>query len=482
MGSVTRKIRESTGGAFRDARGRLFVRVTVAPRKRQAELAPWSPSLEAAIERGRVVQGWVNRLRAAKASEFIKTIVEYGARATPGEKLAEVAAKVDVLTAGSFDRIVEQPAKPGKDTFRDLGERWTSGELHRLHPDHVEEKAESSVESDEDRLRTYVYPHIKDVPLRSFTRAHADLVMANLPAVSKRTGRPLLPGSRRQVAQVISRVLNIAAVLGIIERSPLPQGWLPKGPDPDSLAKESLLPSEEAKLYVGRDAEGKVVVPLVFRIVYAFDHREGMRKGEAKAFDWTDVTLDKGICSLDENKTDRPRSWILSPGVLRMLRVWHEMQGKPKTGPAFVGITDAQWQGLANLYREHCKVVGIDRARLFERKIGRKLQLRAHDMRAFFITASMFEGRDMLWITDRSGHTSLSQLRRYQRDTRMWRELGETLVDVAAAIPEIVACCRESGSIRGSNSPSGATISKQIAALGVEGRSSHDCDRNAWMP
>jgi hypothetical protein len=58
--------------------------------------------------------------------------------------------------------------------------------------------------------------------------------------------------------------------------------------------------------------------------------------------------------------------------------------------------------------------VGIDRARLFQKKEN-KLRLRAHDMRAFFITAGMFPGRDALWITDRSGHTTLGMLRTYAR-------------------------------------------------------------------
>jgi hypothetical protein len=59
-------------------------------------------------------------------------------------------------------------------------------------------------------------------------------------------------------------------------------------------------------------------------------------------------------------------------------------------------------------------------------------------MRAFFITAGVFAGRDALWITDRSGHTTLSMLRRYERDVRRWRELGEVApVEAQAAIPEL---------------------------------------------
>jgi hypothetical protein len=60
-------------------------------------------------------------------------------------------------------------------------------------------------------------------------------------------------------------------------------------------------------------------------------------------------------------------------------------------------------------------------------------------VRAFFITSGMFAGRDVLWITDRSGHTTLGMLRTNERDVRRWRELGEAPVDADLAILELSA-------------------------------------------
>jgi hypothetical protein len=88
--------------------------------------------------------------------------------------------------------------------------------------------------------------------------------------------------------------------------------------------------------------------------------------------------------------------------------------------------------------RAHCAAAGIKRDRLFQKKVN-KLQLRAHDMRAYFVTAAMYAGKDALWITDRTGHTSLVMLRTYERDVRRWRELGEQPVNVLDAIPEFAA-------------------------------------------
>jgi integrase len=297
---------------------------------------------------------------------------------------------------------------------------------HRLYPDHIDEKV--SVTDDRERLEKYIYPQVGSVQMKVFTRADADRVMAKLPAHLK-------PGTRRHVAQLVNRVVRLALFTGLVDRSPLPPGWLPRAPNAESIAKESLLPSEEATLLAGRDEAGEVVVPLEYRIAYAFLHREGMRKGEVRRLTWGDIDLKKGIVSLDENKTERPRSWVLSPSMVRVLQAWSDMHPDAESDDAV--FPEVRWEKLAPLYRAHCAAVGIDRERLFQRKAN-KLRLRAHDARAFFITAGIFAGRDVLWLTDRTGHTTLAMLRRYERDVRRWRELGEgNPVDPDTAISEI---------------------------------------------
>jgi integrase len=384
------------------------------------------------VARAKLVQAWVNRLRAAGLGNLAPKFVKSGAKANE-TAVAKISARVESLVGNNGAYRVEKIEKvtPTADsvTFRKFAERWTGGELARLYPDHIEVKA--SVDDDVERLEKHVYAHVGDVPLASFNRQHADGVMTKLPVTLKR-------GTRRHVAQLINRVLHLAVFTGAIQHHPLPRGWLPRAPRSESVGKEALLPSEEAKLLAGRNADGETVVPLGFRMLYAFFHREGMRKGEAKALEWPELDLKKGLVALDENKTDRPRSWVLDPSVHAALVVWHEMLGKPKAGSVFDEIPDPAWDKLAPVYRAHCEAVGIDRARLFQAKAN-KLRLRAHDMRAFFVTAGIFAGKDALWITDRTGHTSLGMLRTYERDVRRWREFGEAPVAVAEAIPEIAA-------------------------------------------
>ena len=61
-------------------------------------------------------------------------------------------------------------------------------------------------------------------------------------------------------------------------------------------------------------------------------------------------------------------------------------------------------------------------------------------MRAFLTTASIVAGKDIMWTTNRTGHTSLAMVRNYERGARRWRELNEGApVAVNVAIPEFAA-------------------------------------------
>jgi hypothetical protein len=147
------------------------------------------------------------------------------------------------------------PPPSNTTTFRQFAERWTSGELHRLYPDHVGTK--KTIDDDKQRLRDYVYPVIGDLAIAELVGAvgleRADEVMLKLPTRS--------PQTRRHVAQTIHRVFTMAAYPArIIPASPLPKGWLPKVKS--GKARTYLYPDEDAKLLtcvevrVGAEREG----------------------------------------------------------------------------------------------------------------------------------------------------------------------------------------------------------------------------------
>ena len=175
---------------------------------------------------------------------------------------------------------------------------------------------------------------------------------------------------------------------------------------------------------------------------YGFLDREGPRSGEAEGFTWRDFDLDRGAVKLDENKTDDPRAWALSSGVVRALRAWRALraaEGAPvePDDSVFVLREDGRKYDAAKLFREHLRAAFIDRAELFEHSAAR-MQIRRHDLRATFVTLNLAAGRTEAWIADRTGHKSSAMINRYRRAARTAAELalGE-LRPLIDAIPEL---------------------------------------------
>jgi integrase len=272
----------------------------------------------------------------------------------------------------------------------------------------------------------YINPHAGDVRVDQFTLEHADFVMSNLPEKSRKTGRPLTSATRRQVAQVMGRLLNLAVYPGRWRKeSPIPKGWLPK-PGP-SKAKECLYPDEDAKLLDGKATHpGKADVPLLRRFAYGFLSREGMRTDEMASLRWRDVDLERGRVTLDKNKTDDPRDWELRPDVVEALGRWKKRyQPKAEAGDhvfAEDGVP-INVERLAEQLRADLERVGVDRPQLFERSEARQ-PLRAHDLRATFITVALATGQTETWVMDRTGHTTSEMVNRYRRKARSWK-LGQ---------------------------------------------------------
>ncbi len=316
------------------------------------------------------------------------------------------------LAAGKLKRAPK--AKGSAMTFQAVGDDWTSGELHRRFPDYV--KAKTTSDDDASRLAR-LYDKIGDIPLASFTEEHAELAMSNLPA-------KLSSASRRHYAQTIAKVLRLAVYpLRIIERSPLPEGFLPKVKSKQ--AKSYLYPNEEAQLL------GCLEVPLARRILYGFLAREGCRVSEALGLTWENVDLDHGTVTLDRNKTATPRVWALSPDVVIALELYRT---DDSTGLIFPGI---EYSRQAERFRDDLKEAGINRPELTA-KSDVRLPIRVHDLRGTFVTLALANGRSETWVSDRTGHTSSVMINRYKRQARTAQELGlGSLAPMDQTIPEL---------------------------------------------
>lgn len=423
-------------GSARLRRGTWFARVTVDAGKRiELTLPTCGPADDdKAQERAQVLGELAARLRAAGHAELAPRLLERAA-ARDGRALE------DVLEAG--ERLCSGAARVGPHarlTVAEFGEEWTSGQLHARFPDHV--KLKKTADDDRERLEKYVYPLIGDVPLVAVTVDHAHRVMAQLP-------RRLAQSTRRHVAQVLSRLLKLAAYPAqILDRSPLPPGFVP--PPGQRKALTYLYPDEDRQLL------GCEAVPLEHRVFYGFTSREGMRSGEAQRLTWSDVDLERGALKLDKNKTDQPRSWALDPGVARALAAWRRRRGNPADDELVfcdaAGAPIGEDTRAAQRLRSDLVTAGVKRPELFEKSAAR-VRVRVHDLRATMITVALANGRTETWVADRTGHKSSAMINRYRRAARLFDELGlGDLAPLDEAIPELVP---EVGAAAASEGPEG---------------------------
>ena len=411
--------RSATGELRRLASG-FAARITIEGRKRRDFPLPTCASEAAAKERTAALAVVALRLRRAGHADKVRKLVAMGAKARAGRPWNTFLGAVDALCQGTVEAVTDVP------TFEDFAKDWTDGELARRFPDHVKHKR--SAERDEELLRIYILPHVKEVRLDEFTLADAECVMANLPA-------KLSPGTRRHIAQVMSRLMHLAVYPGKwIQVTPIPRGWLPK-PGGDK-AKECLYPDEDRALMACAD------VPLLRRLAYGVLDREGLRTDELARLTWADVDLVHNRLDLDENKTDRPRSWDMRPDVLMALTIWREHFRKKAASDARVFLDDEgaglNVDHLAAQLRDDLARAEVDRAKLFQGSRNR-LRMRAHDLRATFITVGLASGRTWEWCQQRTGHGDAMK-QKYRRTSATWTAQRQgDLAPLHLAIPELSA-------------------------------------------
>jgi len=213
-----------------------------------------------------------------------------------------------------------------------------------------------------------------------------------------------------------------------------------------------------------------------------------MRASELALLKWRDIDLEHGRVRLDENKTDDPRAWALSPDVTRVLAWWKKRTGGGdcdfvirldlSQGPRWLrGKTWDPKTGHKNEIGD-LRTAGITRSELFERTASRQ-PIRLHDLRATFVTVNLANGKTEQWVMDRTGHKSSQMIALYARQARTWAELNlGSLSPLDTLLPEMSREASQPGqSTRPASHPASregrkierATSGPQIApAVGLE--------------
>ena len=397
-------------------KGLIYARVRLGGKKRMEVRIPWAKTEAQAVERAALIAELCEQLIAAGRRDLVRATATEAAAATTAKRLAGVRAAVAGFVKGLH------PIPDGElSTFEDVAEEWITGALRKKFPDHVRRKVDFGIERA--RLKRYIYPHIKDVPVAAFEKAHADLVMSKLPAE-----RVKASATRRHVAQIIARVLNLAVMpLGLIKSSPLPKGFLPRIESQRHYT--CVFPREEAKLLACKE------VAEADRLFFGILDREGMRVSELVDSEWSQWNLDEGTFTATKTKTNDPRMWAIRPDVARAMRIWQERHGKTKKRPFIdVAADEKSKVWIATRLRDGLKLAGVTRTELFE-STEHTGKMRAHDLRATFVTVSLAEGKNDTWIRDRTAHKTMTMVDRYRRAARQFEELNVgSLVDLVQGL------------------------------------------------
>lgn len=378
------------------SQGQMYARITTPDGTREAVLLPKTCTVDEANAKKELMTEMSERL-GKEFKEHVRPTMTEIANA-PISKFTAIRRSVELIVAGQVKKTIEEP------TFKEVGEMWTSGKLHERFPDRVEKKATS--DNDAQRLEKYVYPHVGHVRMKRFADTHAELVLEHIP-------KTLAPKTRKQIAQVLQRVIHLAInPLKALKHSPLPDFWMPQ--PKVKYVKQFLYPAEEAELLACAD------VPLKYRFFYGFLAREGMRLGEATALKWSNID-NSNVVTLAKNKTNDPRAWKLGNDTARALRWLKENTARSTYvfGEGSKQIHEHQW---APTFRRHLKAAGVLRAALFASDAN-TLPIRLHDLRATFVTLSLANGKTEAWVCDRTGHKSSQMLAEYRRPARMATEL-----------------------------------------------------------
>ena len=357
---------------------------------------PWIPmppmeedTAERRRERLQLLAG--DFVAAGKASEVEPILRDCAAELTP--KAFDAAERAARKLLG---KDAEPP--PGPRTFRDIAELWLEGELDRRYPG----RDYALQGKHKERVRTILdktlYPVLGSHGVGDITLDHAEAAVAAIPVSVKSQG------ARRHFMLVIRRVLALAVYpLRLMTHSPIPPKWVP--PQGKSPAFSYLFPIEDQQLV------GHTDVPFIYRFFFGFLTRNGCRVSEALALTIDDIDRRSGILSLDENKTDDPRQWTLEPDVLRALERHLETHTDRRI---FEGVDG---HNVAYNLRRYLGICGVDRPQLHQRTNKRR-PLRAHDLRATFVTLALASGRTETWVMDRTGHKSSQMVNVYRRAAR----------------------------------------------------------------
>ncbi len=425
-------------------------RVRLGAGERTPILLPGVTSLTVAEDRFARIRQMVNALvESKKQSEAPRIIADAAQVANNPKAFAGIERAVrDLCTReGALDKPM---------TMAELCHLYTSGELQRRHPRHVDKKGKADRTRECERRRlALLCQTIGHIPVADLTLDDAERAMEKVPKKSD--------GWLRQHAQPLFHVMKIATYpMRLIKASPIPSEFVPA--QGSSAATPILYPDEEQRLVTFADW------PLDERLMWGVQIREGFRPSGVAMLRWEDFDLDRGTVT-HQDKTEDSRLWLLGDDVVRVLRLLERearKRSEPFVFPRYARNRDLI-DGVAARFRSALVAAGITRVDLHRKRTATRRGIRAHDLRTSFITVALASGKgDEQWVMARSGHTTSDMLARYKRAAK---ELAALKLSWFAPLDVLLGVGSGVGSIRELAEGNGTLETTPCSSKGAKKRS-----------
>jgi integrase len=257
-------------------------------------------------------------------------------------------------------------------------------------------------------IKLYVVPRIGALPIQKLRPQHLQSLYAGLGRDGGAGGRPLSPGTIRQVHRLLSRALGHAETWATLATNPAKAVKPPPAP-----RSEVQILTEEQICHLLKETEGRELRPLIMFLLGT-----GARRSEALALTWRDLDLDRGVvtirASLEQVTADRLRvkepktragrravtlsSWLVAELRTHKLRQQEQrlalgMGRTPEDSPVF-----AQWDGT---WRTPGSVTAVW-ARLAD-ELGFP-EITLHALRHTHVSQLIAAGADVVTVSRRIGH------------------------------------------------------------------------------
>lgn len=350
-------------------------------------------------ERVKRIQATVSLLVRANLHEPARKALAHLAAAKTQRDFASVEAAARTMAA----QAPEQAPAVGPVTFRHVAELWLSGVLYQQHKEPVRFKSPSSVNNTRG-LMNVILPILGDMPLKSITREDCDKVKHKIAQMDIELGQ------RKKYCRAVRQVLGYAVEpLRLIDVVPVTAAWVPSGKEKKK-AFQMLYPREDATLMQcgAVDIEVRFYVGLILRT--------GMRPAEAAKLQYRDVSQSVGKLSLDDTKTQCPRSFFLADDVLAAFAGFAPPDARPDDH-VFPYVLKNLKRVVQDVLHPALKAAGLDvlRPELFTNNDNRR-HITMHDGRATYVTLKAALGANEDEIMRVTGHSTSKEIRTYKRE------------------------------------------------------------------